>query len=135
MDLSGRCGLKNIFFRNKIFLVLQDRKLKLLIPVWNWISLNLTNFQLTQLIQTIVIFIFFYSCPIESKFCEVSQNYFSKSFWKFELEKQKSFIPKKKLGGRCQYQNKNVLFTDPIFGEGFACNNLLLWTDLPKPNL
>ena len=34
----------------------------------------------------------------------------------FYLEKQKSFIPKKKFFfGRCQYQNKKALFTDSIF--------------------
>ena len=39
----------------------------------------------------------------------------------FYLEKQKSFIPlKNKILGRCQYQNKKTLFTDPIFSEGFA---------------
>ena len=37
----------------------------------------------------------------------------------FYLEKQKSFIPKKYFLGRCQYQNKKGLFTDPIFSEGF----------------
>ena len=39
----------------------------------------------------------------------------------FYLEKQKSFIPKKKLS-RCQYQNKKALITDPIFSEGFGKN-------------
>ena len=33
----------------------------------------------------------------------------------FHLEKQKSFIPKKKFLSRCQYQNKKALFTDSIF--------------------
>ena len=38
----------------------------------------------------------------------------------FYLEKQKSFIPKKKYFlSRCQYQNKKALFTDPIFSESF----------------
>ena len=38
----------------------------------------------------------------------------------FYLVKQKSFIPKKKYDlGRCQYQNKKALFTDPIFSDGF----------------
>jgi hypothetical protein len=36
----------------------------------------------------------------------------------FYLEKQKSLIPKKNFLGRCQYQNKKALFTDPIFSEG-----------------
>ena len=39
----------------------------------------------------------------------------------FYLEKQKSFIPKKKYFlGRSQYQNKKALFTDPIFSDGFG---------------
>ena len=38
----------------------------------------------------------------------------------FYLEKQKSFIPKNKILSRCQNQNKKALFTDSIFGEGFA---------------
>ena len=37
------------------------------------------------------------------------------------LEKQKSFIPKKNIFlSRCQYQNKEALFTNPIFSEGFG---------------
>ena len=39
----------------------------------------------------------------------------------FYLEKQKSFIPKKKyFFGRCQYQNKKALFTDSIFQKVLA---------------
>ena len=41
---------------------------------------------------------------------------------KVSAEKQKSFIPKKIFLGRCQYQNKKALFTDPIFSEGFGKN-------------
>ena len=42
----------------------------------------------------------------------------------FYLEKQKSFIPKKKKNfGRSQYQNKKTLFPDSIFREGFDLNN------------
>ena len=40
----------------------------------------------------------------------------------FYLEKQKHFIPKKKMLSRCQYQNKKALFTDPIFSQGFGFN-------------
>jgi hypothetical protein len=41
----------------------------------------------------------------------------------FYLEKQKSFIPKKKnLLSRCQYQNIKTLFTGSIFREGFEFN-------------
>ena len=36
-------------------------------------------------------------------------------------EKQKNFIPKKFFLSCRQYQNKNALFTDPIFSEGFGC--------------
>ena len=38
----------------------------------------------------------------------------------FYLEKQKSFISKKIFLGRCSYQNKKALFTDPIFSDGFG---------------
>ena len=41
-------------------------------------------------------------------------------FSDFYLEKQKSFISKKKFVSRCQCQNKKALFTDPIFCEGFV---------------
>ena len=61
-------GLKNIFFRNKVF-VFQDRKLKLSASVWKRISSNLTKFQLIQLIQTIAIFIFSIDCLIQLKIC------------------------------------------------------------------
>ena len=40
----------------------------------------------------------------------------------FYLEKQ--IIPKNNFLGRCQYQNKKALFTDPIFSEGFG--NIIL---------
>ena len=33
----------------------------------------------------------------------------------FYLERQKSFIPKNKIFGHCQYQNKKALYTDSIF--------------------
>ena len=38
---------------------MQDKKLKLSVFVWKWISWNLIKFQLIQLIQTIVILILF----------------------------------------------------------------------------
>ena len=38
----------------------------------------------------------------------------------FYLEKQKSFIHKKKFLSCCQFKNKKALLTDPIFSEGFA---------------
>ena len=46
-------------------------KLKQLASVWKWISWNLTKFQLSQLIQAIVIYIF---CLIDLKFFEVSRR-------------------------------------------------------------
>jgi hypothetical protein len=49
-------------------------------------------------------------------------KYFFKQILKvsaFYLEKQKSFIPKIKILSRCQYQNKEAFFADPIFSEGF----------------
>ena len=46
------------------------------------------------------------------------------------LEKQKSFIPKKNIFlSRCQYQNKEALFTNPIFSEGFGEHNLPPWLE------
>ena len=42
----------------------------------------------------------------------------------FYFEKQKSFIPKQKLG-HCQYKDKKALFTDPTFSEGFALSMTL----------
>ena len=47
--------------------------LKLSASVWNKISWHLTKFQLIQLIQTIVIFIFSIGCLIEVKFCKISE--------------------------------------------------------------
>ena len=51
------------------------------------------------------------------RFHEILFQTASESFY---LEKQKSFIPKKKKLSRCQNQNKKALFTDSIFREGFA---------------
>ena len=38
--------LQKKYFRNKTFFVFQDRKLKLSGSVWNWVSWNLTKFEL-----------------------------------------------------------------------------------------
>jgi hypothetical protein len=38
----------------------------------------------------------------------------------FYLVKPKKIFPKKYDLGRCQYQNKKALFTDPIFSDGFV---------------
>ena len=103
--------------------VFQDQKLTLLLSVWNWISWNLTKFQLIQLIQTIVIFIFSMGCLIELKLCEVSRNSFSNWFWNLQLsilKNKKVLSLKKYFLSRCQYQNKKALFTDSIFREGFG---------------
>ena len=51
-------------------MVFEDRKLKLSAFIWNGISWKLTKFQLIQLIQTIVIFIFSICFLIELKFCQ-----------------------------------------------------------------
>ena len=41
----------------------------------------------------------------------------------FFLEKQKSFISKKKVFlAIVNIKTKKALFTDPIFSEGFGCN-------------
>ena len=61
---------------------------------------NLTKFQLIQLIQTTVMYIFSIGCLIELTFCEVSRNSFSNRFWKFQLSILK---------------NKKVLFQKKIF--------------------
>ena len=37
--------------------------------------------------------------------------------------KTKKFYSKKNILSHCQYQNKKAVFTDPIFGEGFGCDN------------
>ena len=59
---------------------------------------------------------------IELKFCEVSRNSFSNSFWKFQLSilKNKKVLLIKKNLSHCQNQNKKALFTDSIFREGFG---------------
>ena len=89
-------SLKNIFFRNKTFLVFQNRKLKHLASVWNDILWNLTTYQLIQHIHTIVIFNFCIGCLIELKFCKVPRNSFSNRCWNFfkslSISKQNSFV-------------------------------------------
>ena len=77
-------GQKNIFFRNKTFLFFK-------IESWNFQHLfankfhETSQFQVIQLIQTIVIHIFSLGCLIELKFCEVSRNSFLNRCWKFQL--------------------------------------------------
>ena len=57
----------------------------------------------------------------ELKLCEVAWISFSNRCWKFQLSilKNKKVLFLKKNFGRCQYQNKQALFADPIFSEGF----------------
>ena len=101
--------IKKYFVRNKTFFVFQDRKLKLSIPVWNGISWNLTKFQLIQL--------------IELKFCKVSRNSFTKSFWKFHLsilKNKKVLFLKKKFFSRCQYKTKKLCLPTQFSGKVLA---------------
>ena len=68
-------------------------------------------------------------CLIELKFCEDSRNSISNRCWKFQLsilKNKKVLSLKKHFCGRCQYQNKTALFTDPIFSEGFGLARLFL---------
>ena len=83
-DLETWLRLYFFFFGIKLF-VFQDRKLKLSASVQKWISWNLTKFQLIQLIQTNVIYIFSLCYLIALKFCEVSRTSFLKRCWKFQL--------------------------------------------------
>ena len=124
LGLFRNYGLDHIFLGIKLFFVFQDRKLKLSASVWNWISWNLTK---CQLIQTIVIFIFYICCLIELKFCEVSRNYFSNRCWKFQLSilKNKKNIPKKnvffkRLSLNMPQSAPKVALAVLIFSEGFA---------------
>ena len=94
--------------------------------VWKRISWNLTKFQLIQLIQTIVIFIFSIGCLIELKFCEVSRNSFSNRCWKFQLsilKNKKVLFLKKYFLSRCQYQNKKNFVYWPNFQWRFWGNH------------
>ena len=57
------------------------------------------------------------------KLCEVSRNSCSNQFWKFQLSilKNKKVLSLKKYCLSCfQYQNKQDVFSDQIFSEGFA---------------
>ena len=106
----------------KLFLFFQDSKLRLKAPVWNHISWNLCKMSTHLSYSDDCYFHFFIGFLIELKFCQVSRNSFSNRFWKsqlFILKNKKVLFFKKNLS-RCQYQNKNDLFTDPIFSEGFG---------------
>ena len=125
MDVPWRYGLKNIFFRNKTFLFFK-------IESWNFqvqfeIKFRETsqNFNSFSLFRQLLFSCFFIGCLIELKFCKVSRNSISNWTWKFQLsilKNKKVLFLKKKILGRCQYQNKKALFTDPIFSEGFGSN-------------
>ena len=79
---------------------------------------NLTNFNSFSLFRQLL-FPFFSSIVwLSWNFVRFRGILFQTDAESFSFEKQKSFIPKKKLS-RCQYQNKKAFFTDPIFSEGF----------------
>ena len=110
-----RLRLKKYFCLGiKLFFVFQDRKLKLSESVWKRISINLSEFEVIQLIQAIVIFNLSIGCLIELKLCELSLNSFSNRCWKFLLsivENKKSFIPSQKYFlSCCQYQKKSFVY-------------------------
>ena len=100
LDVSWRYGLKNIFFRNKTFLFFK-------IESWNFqvqfeIKIRETsqNFNSFSLFRQLLFSSFFYRL---SDWVEILQG-FTKFNFKlnlkvsaFYLEKQKSFIPKKKI--------------------------------------
>ena len=99
LDLSWQYDLKSILFRNKTFFF-QDRKLKLSACLCSWISWNLTQFQLIQIIQTMVIFIFFYWLSDWVEILWRFMKFFFKQILKVSaicLDKQKSFNPKKRF--------------------------------------
>ena len=77
-------GLKNICFRNNIFLFSRNRKLKLSASVWKRILWNLTKFQLIQTTNRKNENNNCLNDLNELKFCEVSQNSFSNRCWKFQ---------------------------------------------------
>ena len=70
-----------------------------MIESWNFQHL-FANFQVIQLIKTIVIYIFSLGCLIEWKFYEVSRNSFLKRCWKFQLpilNNKKVLFPQKNI--------------------------------------
>ena len=75
-------GLRNIFLGIKLH---QDRKLKLSESVWKRISWKLTNFQFNQTTHRKNEKCNFQNKLNELKFCEVSQNSISNTYWKFQL--------------------------------------------------
>ena len=55
------------------------------------------------------------------RFHEILFQTDAKKFQLFILKNKKVLFQKEKIFlGRCQYQNKKALFTDPIFSEGFG---------------
>ena len=141
---------KSFFLGIKLFFF-QDGKLKPYVSLWSKISWNLTKFQLIQLIQSIVIYIFFYQL---SDWVVILWA-FMKSLFKemlkvsaFYLEKQKSFVPKKKISNPLSIskQNSFVYCHGSIFREGFVWSysivfqlghkkqRSLLWENLGIPS-
>ena len=120
MDLSWRYGLKNIFFRNKTFLVFQDRKLKLSASVWkiNFVKPHKVS---TYSAHSDNFFLHFLVVWLSWNFVRFQEIHFqidAKSF-SFLSWKIRKFYSKKIFFDRCQYQNKKALFTDSIFRKGF----------------
>ena len=105
-------GLKHFFFRNKKFLVFQDRKVKLSESGWKKISLNLTKFKLNPTTHRNNKNNYCLNKVNELKFCEVSWNSISNRYWKFQLSILK---------------NKKVFFLKKI-----SCNAKI--DDVSRPN-
>ena len=123
-DIFRDYGLKNIFFRHKIFLFFE-------IEIWNFQHFfeikfceTSQNFNSFSIFRQLLFSLFSLSCLIELKFCENSQNSFSNRGWKFRLSilKKKSFIPKK-IFFKSISKQKSFVNTGPIFSEGFVKTN------------
>ena len=97
--------------------------------------MNFTKFQLIQLIQTIVIYIFFYRLSDLVEILWGLTKFISNRFWKFQLpilkNKKNLFIKDFSFWALVNIKTKKALFTDSIFREGFDSINqgsLQKWT-------
>ena len=122
MDVPWRYGLKNIFFRNKTFLFFK-------IESWNFqvqfeikireISQNFNSF---SLFRQLLLSSFFYRL---SDWVEILQGFMKFNFKlnlkvsAFYLEKQKSFIPRKKIKPSSISKQKSFLYR-LNFPKGFG---------------
>ena len=108
--------LDHIVFRNKTFLFFK-------IESWNFQQLFEKEFHFNSIRQQIE----------KMKITIVWMSWMSWNFVRFHkilfqtdaesfnfLSWKKKIFLKKYFLGRCQYQNKKALFTDPIFSEGFG---------------